>query len=178
MIGRQEKLHRVGEQRHRAQPRPGRAGAGELEQQREIELAGPQAGCDLLRLALGQRHRDVGVGASKTRNGQRQQRRAARRERRDPQPPQPLAGHLCDRPLRRLDLGEDPLGVADERHARPRRGHAAVLTDEQLHPGLALQAGDRLRDRRLGVGERVGGRGERSVADDGAQDLEPAEIEH
>ena len=46
------------------------------------------------------------------------------------------------------------------------------------HPGFALERLDRLRDRRLGVVERVGGGRERALGDDLAKDVQALHVEH
>ena len=90
--------------------------AGELEQQREVELAGAQARHDLLGLALGERQLDVGVGGAEGGDRQRHQRRAGGREggHRAGVPPR-RPGDRRQRRLGGVQAGEDALGVADER---------------------------------------------------------------
>ena len=55
---------------------------------------------------------------------------------------------------------------------------AARLALDQLHADLLLEPGDLLRDRGLGVGERLGGRGEGAAQRDLAQHVQEAEIVH
>ncbi len=86
--------------------------------------------------------------------------------------------HGRDVGLGRLDLGEDPLGVGDQRGPGRGRPDAAAVADDERRPGLGLEPGDRLRDRRLGVGQRLRRRGERAPLDDLAEHLQPAQVQH
>ena len=65
---------------------------------------------------------------------------------------------------------EDDVGVAHERVTGLGQPHAARVAVDEDRPGLAFERGDLLGDGRLGVGERVGGGGERPARGDLAQD--------
>ena len=70
-------------------------------------------------------------------------------------------------------------GLVDEHapHA-PVEPHPARAAVQQPDADLALERDDLLRDRRRGVGERVGGRAQRGVVGDRAQHAQAAGVEH
>jgi hypothetical protein len=179
VLGGQRHVHRVFEQGHRAQPGPGALPRSrELEQQRQIELAGAQPGPDLLRLALGQRQPHLWVGLAEAGHGKRHQGGPGRGERGDPQPASAHPEHRRQVGLGGLDLSEDRLGMTDQRRPGLGRPHASAVTDDERRPSLGLEPGDRLRDGRLRVGEGLRSGRKRPPADHLAEHLEPAEVQH
>ena len=68
--------------------------------------------------------------------------------------------------------------MLDERAARVGQAHAARVALDERRARLALEGGDLLGDGGLGVGERVGGGGERAACGDLAQHAHAADIEH
>ena len=68
--------------------------------------------------------------------------------------------------------------MADQRLAGGRQADAARMALEQRHPGFGLERRDLLGDRRLGVGERLGGGRERAAVGDLLEDLQPADVKH
>ena len=155
----QRQVHRVLEQLDAAQAgAEPLADAAELEQQREVELAGAQARHDLLRLALGERQLDLGV---RRRGRWRSPAASASRpavgneaiRSRPPRTPA-IAASSASAASSRARIA---VGVRDQRGAGGGRAHAAPVALDQRRAGLGLERGDRLRDRRLRVGERLGG---------------------
>ena len=94
------------------------------------------------------------------------------------QPPAAPGGDRRDLGLGCLHPGQDPVGVAGEGGARRGRPNAAAVALDQRRPDFALERRDRLRDRRLRVGEGVGGGGEGAVGDDLAEDHESSRVQH
>ena len=177
MVGRQRQEHRILEQRQPAEVGAERlAGLLELEQQRDVELAGRQARGDFLGLARGQRELDLGVLGAEYRARERHQRRAGRRERRHPQLPASQPGDRGHLGLGRVQPGDDPLGVLQQHLAGRREPHPSRQPLEQRDPGLGLQRRDLLRDGRLGVGESVGGRRERTAVGNLDQDAKSVDV--
>ena len=123
MLGREGELQRVVEALEAAQA-GGEvlADALEFEQQREVELTPAQARRDLLRLALGERDLDPGVGAAEAGDRPWHQRGAGGRERGRPQVATAPGDDRRDFVLGRLELGEDAADVA--RQGGPRGGRA------------------------------------------------------
>ena len=146
MLAGQREVHRVLEQLHARHVRRQRRLAGELEQQRQVELAGAQARHDLLGLALGERQLDVRVGGAEAGDRERHQRRAGGREGGHPQAPAAQPGDRRQRRLGGLQAREDALGVPDERLAGGRQADAARVALEQRHPGFGLERRDLLGD--------------------------------
>ena len=154
-------VHRILEQLHGAQAGAERlADVTELEQQREVELARPQARHDLLRLTLRQRQLDLGMRGPEVGDRERHEGVAGGRERGHPQAAAAHPENRRELGLGRLDAGQDRLRVHNQRRAGGGRAHAPAIALDQLRAGLGLQRGDGLRDRRLRVAERVGRRGE------------------
>ena len=151
------------------------ADAVELEEQHEVELARPQPRRDLLRLALGEGHLDAGMGGAEAGDRLRHQGRAGGRERGRAQ-----AGRRGRRDRRELALGGARSAPGCRRRAPPGRrrrrsdGRRRGGARSAAAPSFALERRDRLRDRRLRVGEGVGGGRERAARDDLAEDIEPA----
>ena len=94
------------------------------------------------------------------------------------QPPAAQAGDRRQRRLGGLQAREDALGVPDERLAGGGQADAARMALEQRHAGFGLERGDLLGDRRLRVGERLGGGRERAAVGDLLQDPQAADVEH
>ena len=131
----------------------------ELEEHDEVELAGPQARGDLLGLALGEGHANPRMGGAEAGDRQRHQRRPRGGEGGDSKLAGSAAGDLGDLGLGRLHPSQYPLGAIGQRRAGGGGTNAATVALDQRHAQLPLQRRDRLRDRRLRVGERVGGAG-------------------
>ena len=123
----------------------------ELEEQREVELARPQARRDLLRLALGERDLDARVGGAEGGDRLRHQRRAGGREGGRAQVAAAARGDRRDLVFGGLELGEDAVDVRGQRGAGGGGADAAAAALDQRRPGFGLERRDRLRDRRLRV---------------------------
>ncbi len=104
----------------------------------------------------------------------RHQRRPGGREGGGSQPPAAAGGDRRDLGLGRLHARQDPADVAGQRRAGCGRADAAAAALDQRDAHFPLQRRDRLRHRRLRVGEGVGGVGEGAVRDDLAEDVEAA----
>ena len=85
------------------------------------------------------------------------------RERAEARRPGPHVAHACDRLARRLDLGQDALGVRQERASRLGRLDAAPDAHEQRNAQLALEPADLLRERGLRQVQDLGRRAERPL---------------
>ena len=129
------------------------ARAVELEQQREVELAGAQARRDLLGLALGERQLDLGVGgrgSSRSRAASASRRRSGRRPSAAGRRAGPaIAASSASAASRRARM---PSAWPTQRLPGGRQADAARLALEQRHPGFGLERRDLLGDRRLRVG--------------------------
>ena len=93
----------------------------------------------------------------------------------------PAASHARERLELGLGLGqvgEHGFGVAHERLAGIRQSDAARVALDELGARLALEGGDLLRHRGLGVGQRVSRGGERTLVGDLAEHSHPAHIKH
>src|SRR5947209_18951907 len=100
-------MHRVLEQRLIAQSQSRTlADAGELEQQRKVELTSAQPRRHLLRLTFGEGERYVRMAVAETGDRERHQRRARRGERGDSEPDALHAGDGREILLQRLHLSE------------------------------------------------------------------------
>jgi hypothetical protein len=165
------------EQRHARELVRGGGGA-ELEQQREVDLAGAQARLDLLGLALRQGQLDLGVARAEARDRERHQRRPRGREGGHPQATTAQAGDRPERRLGGLQPREDPLGVSHERLSRRGQGHPARVALQQRHPGFGLERGDLLGDRGLRVVERVRRGREGAAPGDLVENLQTRDIKH
>ncbi len=93
--------------------------------------------------------------------------------------------HGRDPGLQRLELAADLLlelestsGVRGQRLAVRGQPHAAAVRHEERHPGVLLQLGELLRDRRRAVGEGLGDGGERAAQCEFVQQAEAAQFEH
>ena len=82
--------------------------------------------------------------AAEDRDRFRHQRRAGRRKGCDPQTPRPDAEDGGQRVLGRAHLGEDRLGVLDERRPGCGGAHATPVAHHERRPGLGLEPRDRL----------------------------------
>ncbi len=165
------------EQRHARELVCGR-GVAELEQQREVDLAGAQARLDLLGLALGERQLDLGVARAEACDRERHQRRPRGREGSHPQATPAQAGDRTERRLGGLQAREDALGVSHERLPGRGQGDPARMALQQRHPGFGLERGDLLRDRGLRVVERVCRGREGAAPGDLVEDLQTRDIKH
>jgi hypothetical protein len=148
------------------------ADAVELEEQHQVELPGPQPWADLLRLALGEGHVHPGVGGPEAGDRLRHQRRPRGRKGGRPHATAAAGGDRRHLGLGGLDLGQDSADVTGEGSAGGGRSHTAAAPLDQGRANFPLQRGDRLRHRRLRVGEGVRSGRERPVGDDFAKDGE------
>ena len=146
--------------------------------ERQIDLSRAQLGDRRLRLGGLERELDRGVSLTEAGDRLGHDRRAGARERREPQAPAPQPGDRLELGLGVGQPGEDRVGVLDERTARVGEPDAAGVALDEPGAGLAFERGDLLRDGGLGVGERIGGGGERAAGGDLAQDAHSADIEH
>src|SRR5262245_48242188 len=99
----------------------------------------------------------------------------------EPLQPGPAAAQPADRGqllLGRLDAGEDRVRVGYERAAGLGEPHAARAALHELRPGLALERGHVLADRRLCEVERLRRGGERAPRRDLPEHAHPLDIEH
>ena len=176
---RERDVHRVLEQLDAAQPgAEPLADAAELEQQREVELAGAQARHDLLRLALGEAQLDLGCAARKVAiaSGISVAPAVGNEAIRSRPPRTPaIAASSASAASRRARIA---VRVLDERGAGGGRAHAPAVALDQRHARLGLERGDGLRDRRLRVGERLGGRGEGAARGHLAEHPQALHVQH
>ena len=185
MVDGQGDVHRILEQRRDRQTAPmgeearhGILDAREREEQRQVELTGPQSRGDPVRLTLGERQLHVRVSAAEGGDRLGHQRRTGAGEDRDPQAAAVQAQHGMEVLLGRLDLGEDEIGVGEQALARRRGARPAAISHHQRGSELLLQACDGLGHGRLGVLQRVGRSGEGALFDDFLQDAKAGEIQH
>jgi hypothetical protein len=99
-------------------------------------------------------------------------------ERRHPEARSAPTGDRLDLRFGVRESRQDHVRVTNERLTRLGRPHTARAAHDQRRSGLALQRRDLLGDRGLGQAHGGGGGGERPVGHDGAQDPEPANVEH
>ena len=125
-----------------------------------------------------ERELDRRVALAEARDRLGHDRRPGAREGGQAQAPAAQAGDRLELGLGVGQAGEDRVGVLDERAARVGQAHAARVALDERRARLALQGGDLLGDRGLGVGQRVGGGGERTAGGDLAQHAHSADIEH
>jgi hypothetical protein len=173
-----EQVDRIVEQR--MQPDAGRLGLGLVvaEDDRDLDLAGPQQLERLGRMRVGQADLQAWMRGGQPRHRVRDERPDGRGEPGQAHPPgaQPhVSGELC---VGGIDAADD-LGCAIGQQL-PGRGETDAAADplEQLRAGLGLQPGDVVGDRRLGVVQLPGRRGHRSVACDGVDDPQPIDVQH
>jgi hypothetical protein len=76
-----------------------------------------------------------------------------------------------------LQLGQDRVGVGDERPARVGQRQPPAVALQQDDAGLALQRGQLLGDGRRGERQRLGGGGDGLALGELAQDAEAADVE-
>ena len=79
---------------------------------------------------------------------------------------------------RGLELREHDVGVADEHLGRAGQPHAAAVALDHRLADLALERGELLGDRGRREVQRVGGRGQRPLLGDLAQDAQAAGVDH
>ena len=98
---------------------------------------------------------------------------------RDANPEQPGdPARAGQRRLRRAQLHDDPLGVLDEVAARRGEGDPVAGPLHQGGAGLALQRGQLLGDRRPGVLQATGRRGDGALGGHGPEHDKSANVEH
>ncbi len=119
---------------------------------------------------------DLGVLGAEDRDRERHQRRAGGREGRHPQLPAAQAGDRRHLGLGGVQPRDDPLRVFEQHLAGRREAHAAGQPLDQRDPRLGLERRDLLRDGRLRVGQRVGGRREGAAARDLDQDSQTVQL--
>ena len=174
MLVRECQVHRILEQLHAPQAlvRASLARVGELEQQRQVELAGapgaarsprarPRRASARHRGRRRGRWRSPAASAWRRRSGRRPSAAARRAARRSPRAP----------PRRPRSRARMPSACSTSVCPAAGQAHAARQALQQRHAGFGLQRRDLLGDGRLGVGERLGGRREGAVLRDLAQDL-------
>ncbi|MFO1059954.1 MAG: hypothetical protein U1E53_23680 [Dongiaceae bacterium] len=135
-------------------------------------MRGPLLGRQRLDLQL-----DARVAPADPLGGERQQGECRRAAGADAQEAQPLVADPVGVGLQRLDLAEDPVGIAEQQVRLGRGDQPAAHQLEQRVADLALEVAQHLADRRLRDAERLGRRGQRAVAHDGAEDLELARVQ-
>ena len=144
----------------------------------EVALASLQCGQALGGLGLGEGDADVGEALLDQRQRARHQGRRRRGEGHEPHPPAAQSGDCRDLFLSRVDGREHRGGVAGEHLAG--LGEADVAADplDEHGAGALLEAPHHLRDRRLRVAQRGGGRGEAALVGDGLHDPESCGVDH
>ena len=96
----------------------------------------------------------------------------------EPQPATSQAGDLAQFLLRLIQTGEHRLGVDHEGTAGVGEADGTHAPLDQPGPGLALEGGDLLADRRLGERQRLGRGRERAAGGDLPQHLETTRVQH
>ncbi len=143
-----------------------------------IEAALAQPGDALARARLLDAQLDAGMAHAEGVDGPRQHAGSGRREGGHAQAPAPHLGKVGQGGLGGLEPAEDRGRVLDQRAARLGQHDAAGAALEQHGAGFALQRGDLLRDGRRGVGEDVGGLGQRSAPGYLPQHAQTANVQH
>jgi len=161
-----------------ARARPPAVGGLVPEDQRNIHVAGPEHAHRFLRLGLGQPQVDARIPLVQDRRRGGHDRTERRGERGEPQPPGAQPGEDREFVLRRVEAADHLDGPLGEQPSRVGEPDAAPRPLDELGARLRLQPRQVVADRRLGVVERVGGRGDRPVPGDGHQDAEPRYIQH
>ena len=144
----------------------------------EVEVAGAQGGHGLRRLELGELQLHAGVGLPERRDGAGQEPAPGGREGSDAQGARVQAGEGVQGAARGRELGRDALAGDDQGAAGLREPHPARQALQHRRPGLALQRGDLLGERRGRVAERARRRGQRLVARDLGEQQQAAGIQH
>jgi hypothetical protein len=140
--------------------------------------AGAQAVQCLARLGRGELQGDVGVAGAERGRGPRYEGGSGGRERREPDVAAAQAGDAGDFGFGVMDGGQDPAGVADQRQASLGEPGLPPGPPDEAGADLALEGGDLLGDRRLGVVHRLRRHGERAVAFHRLQHTEPLHVQH
>jgi len=161
-------------------PRSGAPALSHLmpEDQRDVHVPSAEHPHRLRRFGFGQPQVDAGMPLMQDRRGGRHNRAERRGKRGQPQPPGPQPGEhreLILRCVKPADYLGSPLGEQSPRVGEP---DAAPSPLDELGTRLRLQPGQMVTDRRLGVVQRVGRRGDRPVPGDGHQHAEPRYIQH
>jgi hypothetical protein len=126
---------------------------GVPEDERHVDVTGPQHSQRLGRLGLGEPQVDVGVTGTKRRRGGRDQGAERRRERRQPQPSGPQPGVGGELALGRVQPADDLGGPLREQPAGVGKPDPAPGPLNELGAGLGFQPGKMMADRWLGVVE-------------------------
>ena len=155
----------------------GRRVAADVGDDREVDLAGGEHRQRLDRAALDEPQFDARVGLRERGDRERRERGAGGRERAEAQATGVELGERLELGLGGGEPAEDHLRVLDQQLARGRQADAARGAVDQPCARLGLERGDLTRDRGLRERQRVGGRGERSVRGDLAQDAQTADID-
>jgi hypothetical protein len=148
------------------------------EDQRDVHVAGAEHPHRFQRLRLGQPQVDAWVPLVQDRRGGGHDRAERRGERGEPEPPGAQPGEDREFVLRRVEAADHLDGPLGEQPSRVGEPDAAPGPLDELGPRLRLQPRQVMADRRLGVVQRVGGRGDRPVPGDGHQNAEPRDIQH
>jgi hypothetical protein len=147
-------------------------------QQADVEPALAQCRRHRDRVALGDHQLQLRVLGAHGDEGRGQQRADRCREGADAQRPAQSRGDRCQGSRAALEGGEDGLGVLDEDVPGGGEGHAPAAALEQRCPGLPLQCGQRLGDRRRRVAARARDGRDRAEVRQVAEQLEAAHVEH
>ena len=121
-----------------------------LVDEREIQLPTGEPWDQALAMVVEHGQGDVGVALVEERDGAGDERRNGGGEAGEPQPATSQAGDLSQFLLRLIQTGEHRLGVPHEGTAGVGEADGTHATLDQPGPGLALEGGDLLADRRLG----------------------------
>ncbi|GIH80193.1 hypothetical protein Plo01_66220 [Planobispora longispora] len=172
-------VHGLFEQGERVQGEVGLGGDEVvLVDQGHVQVAGAQAGGDLGGVDLVHHRLQGRVLPGQRRQGRGQDGAGRRGEGADPDGPaqvRPGGGQLGRGLLQPFQYG---LRVPDQRDPRRGERHPAAGPLQQRHPGLPLQGGELLGDRRRSEHQRLGHRGDRAPMGEFAEQAEPSHIEH
>src|SRR5439155_11012810 len=160
---------------------PGRVCAGivgVVEDERHVDLAGPQLPQRLGRLRLDEGQLDAGMVGGERGRRYRYHGGQRRRERRQPHPPGPQPAVRGQLRLGDVQPPEYLLGPLGEHPPGLGQPDAAPDPLDQPRAGLALQPGQVVADRRLGVAQLVGGGGDRAVPGHGGEHPQSGHVQH
>jgi hypothetical protein len=170
-------LHQEGLHHHPLR-RGGRLGRFIGMGQRHVDLARGHGRHPAGRLVLGDGEFHVRMRAAEGAQHGWQQMDPDRRERADPQPAAGQAGEPRQLTARPVHLVQHPAGMLREQLAGRRQPCAAVRAHEEDGPGLPLQLGDLLRERRGRVSEPGGGTGDGTGVRHGDESRQPGRVVH
>jgi hypothetical protein len=148
------------------------------EHQRDVHVPGAEHPHRLRRFGLRQPQVDAWMPLVQDRRGGRHDRAERRGERGEPQPPGAQPGEDRELVLRRVEAADHLGGPLGEQPSRVGEPDATPGPLHELGARLRLKPRQVMADRRLGVVQRVGRRGDRPVPGDGHQHAEPRYIQH